>query len=172
MSDSDKEEVQTKKTSKGQKRKKEPKEKKSKKEKNKGPKRALSAYMFFVKDNRQKVLDKYPDLSFGEVGKKLGKMWGDMSDDEKAPYARSNKADKERYDREKANYDETAGDDAPKDKKKKKSAPKPKKAKKPKKEESEDDGDDDGDKDESGGDKDDGDDGDDGNDNSGDDDDN
>jgi len=121
------------------------KEKKSKK--TKGPKRALSAYMFFVKENRQKVIDKYPDLSFGEVGKKLGKLWAELTEDEKAPYVRLNKADKERYEREKANFESSGGGDDDEDeapKKKKKVAPKKKAPPKKKKEESEEEDDDDG----------------------------
>lgn len=68
-----------------------------------GPKRSLSAYMFFSQANRQTVKDENPDASFGKettrfwrdhvhlmavvvvgtIGKILGEKWKNMTDDEK-----------------------------------------------------------------------------------------
>ena len=45
--------------------------------------RALSAYMFFVQDYRERIKEENPDASFGEVGKLLGAKWKEMSDAEK-----------------------------------------------------------------------------------------
>ena len=66
----------------------------------KGPKRSLSAYMFFSQDKRASVKDENPDASFGngnhflcilssltlhvgQIGMILGQKWKEMSDEEK-----------------------------------------------------------------------------------------
>ncbi|KAI6143538.1 high mobility group box domain-containing protein [Pisolithus thermaeus] len=48
-----------------------------------GPKRALSAYMFFSQDWRERIKTENPDAGFGEVGKLLGAKWKELSDDER-----------------------------------------------------------------------------------------
>lgn len=75
------------------------------------PKRGLSAYMFFANDNRQKVRDEHPGIKFGEVGKLLGEMWKELTDKDKGPYEAKAKADKERYESEKARYQAGGADD-------------------------------------------------------------
>ena len=49
----------------------------------KAPKRALSAYMFFSQDWRERVKAENPDAGFGEIGKLLGARWKELSDEEK-----------------------------------------------------------------------------------------
>lgn len=44
---------------------------------------ALSAYMFFVQDYRERLKSENPDATFGEVGKLLGAKWKEMSAGEK-----------------------------------------------------------------------------------------
>lgn len=39
--------------------------------------------MLFVKHNRSQVKKDNPDLTFGGIGKELGKMWRELSDKEK-----------------------------------------------------------------------------------------
>jgi len=68
------------------------------------PKRGLSAYMFFANDNRDKVREDNPGIKFGDVGKILGEKWKELTDKEKGPYEAKAKADKERYESEKARY--------------------------------------------------------------------
>ena len=68
------------------------------------PKRNLSAYFFFMNDQRPKVVKSNPDLKVTEVGKKLGELWRAMSDSEKAPYVKKADADKIRYEKAKAAY--------------------------------------------------------------------
>nr|ODO00865.1 non-histone chromosomal protein 6 [Cryptococcus depauperatus CBS 7855] len=83
------------------------------------PKRALSAYMFFVQDYRERIKTENPEASFGDVGKLLGIKWKEMSDAEKKascdqvcgskltlrqPYNDKAKADKERADKQNADY--------------------------------------------------------------------
>lgn len=49
-------------------------------------KKPLSGFMLFSKENRSKVKEEDPDLTFGGVGKKLGEMWRALSDKEKEAY--------------------------------------------------------------------------------------
>eukprot|EP00585_Thalassiosira_rotula_P009959 CAMPEP_0196158672 /NCGR_PEP_ID=MMETSP0910-20130528/45933_1 /TAXON_ID=49265 /ORGANISM="Thalassiosira rotula, Strain GSO102" /LENGTH=75 /DNA_ID=CAMNT_0041423581 /DNA_START=246 /DNA_END=473 /DNA_ORIENTATION=+ len=60
--------------------------KKAAPKKAKGGKKKLSNYMLFAKDTRPKIIEENPDLTFGEVGKELGKRWRALTDDEKAEW--------------------------------------------------------------------------------------
>ncbi|KAG6841390.1 hypothetical protein C0991_011554 [Blastosporella zonata] len=86
----------------------------------KAPKRALSAYMFFSQDWRERIKAENPDAGFGEVGKLLGAKWKELDEEEKKPYVEQAAKDKTRAEDEKAAYDgkkaaasgdEDAGDD-------------------------------------------------------------
>ncbi|KAG7087631.1 Non-histone chromosomal protein 6 [Marasmius oreades] len=77
---------------------------KTKKDPN-APKRALSAYMFFSQDWRERIKTENPDASFGEVGKLLGAKWKELDDEEKKPYIEQAAKDKERAEGEKNAYD-------------------------------------------------------------------
>ncbi|KAI8640685.1 high mobility group box domain-containing protein [Parasitella parasitica] len=66
------------------------------------PKRSLSAYMFFSQENRAKIKEENPDASFGTIGKLLGEKWKGLDAKEKKPYDDKAKADKSRYEDEKA----------------------------------------------------------------------
>ncbi|CAG8022179.1 unnamed protein product [Penicillium salamii] len=68
------------------------------------PKRGLSAYMFFANDNRDKVREENPGISFGQVGKQLGDKWKALSEDDRKPYDEKAAKDKKRYEEEKAAY--------------------------------------------------------------------
>ncbi|KAL9002803.1 MAG: hypothetical protein Q9188_004288 [Gyalolechia gomerana] len=74
------------------------------------PKRGLSAYMFFANDNRDTVREENPGISFGQVGKVLGEKWKALNSKQREPYETKAKADKERYETEKASYN-NAGDE-------------------------------------------------------------
>ncbi|KAH0833983.1 high mobility group box domain-containing protein [Lanmaoa asiatica] len=67
-----------------------------------GPKRALSAYMFFSQDWRERIKTENPDAGFGEVGKLLGAKWKELDEDEKKPYLDMAAKDKARAEEEKA----------------------------------------------------------------------
>ncbi|BCR93562.1 high-mobility group nucleosome-binding protein [Aspergillus luchuensis] len=75
------------------------------------PKRGLSAYMFFANDNREKVREENPGISFGQVGKMLGERWKALSDTDRRPYEEKAAADKKRYEDEKASYNAAAEED-------------------------------------------------------------
>jgi hypothetical protein len=68
------------------------------------PKRSLSAYMFFANEQRDNVRSENPGISFGQVGRVLGERWKALSQDEKEPYEAKARADKKRYEDEKAAY--------------------------------------------------------------------
>jgi len=74
------------------------------------PKRGLSAYMFFANDQRDNVREEHPGIAFGQVGKVLGERWKALSTSERKPYDDKAKADKERYENDKAAY-AAGGDD-------------------------------------------------------------
>ncbi|KAL7446057.1 hypothetical protein ACHAXH_009669 [Discostella pseudostelligera] len=57
-----------------------------KKAKSGSGKKKLTGYMVFAKEMRPKVLEENSGLSFGEVGKELGKRWRALSDEAKAAY--------------------------------------------------------------------------------------
>ncbi|CAI7336858.1 CGH_1_collapsed_G0015590.mRNA.1.CDS.1 [Saccharomyces cerevisiae] len=80
----------------------EPKKRATRKKKDpNAPKRALSAYMFFANENRDIVRSENPDITFGQVGKKLGEKWKALTPEEKQPYEAKAQADKKRYESEK-----------------------------------------------------------------------
>ena len=60
----------------------------------KRPKRALSAYNFFLIQKRGEVKEKYPELDNTAAMKQLGIMWKEASDAEKAPFEAMAKEDK------------------------------------------------------------------------------
>ncbi|KHJ75556.1 HMG box, partial [Oesophagostomum dentatum] len=72
------------------------KRKRAKKDPN-APKRALSAFFFFSQDRRPEVQQMHPEWKVGQVAQELGRMWKNVSMEEKDMYERKALADKERY---------------------------------------------------------------------------
>ncbi|KAI9301038.1 putative high-mobility group non-histone chromosomal protein [Cunninghamella echinulata] len=68
------------------------------------PKRGLSAYMFFSQENRETVKTENPNATFGEIGKLLGEKWRTLEEEEKKKYVALAEKDKQRYEKEKADY--------------------------------------------------------------------
>lgn len=80
--------------------------------------------MFFANEQRDNVREENPGISFGtarvrvhrllrlltslhnlgQVGKVLGERWKALNDKQRLPYEQKAKADKERYESEKASY--------------------------------------------------------------------
>jgi hypothetical protein len=50
------------------------------------PKRAPSAYFLFMKDARPQVKGEMQDASITEIGKKMGEMWRNLDEEQKAVY--------------------------------------------------------------------------------------
>ena len=61
------------------------------------PKRALSAYMFFCTSKRAELKTREPKLTVPEMGKLLGKMWQDISVEDRTSFDEMATKDKERY---------------------------------------------------------------------------
>jgi len=79
--------------------------KKGKKEKKPGPKRALSAFMYFSQDKRAVLRKDSPELSFGELGAEVGKLWKKVSKTDLEKYEAMAKKDKARFEKEKAAFE-------------------------------------------------------------------
>jgi small subunit ribosomal protein S27Ae len=53
------------------------------------PKRKPNAYMNFVKKMRPEVVKENPDLSFTDIGKRMGEMWRALTDEEKKKFVKA-----------------------------------------------------------------------------------
>ena len=73
---------------------------KKSKAKKEGPKKGLSAFMFYSQGARSGVIAENPGIKFGEIGKIVGADWKAMNDDEKQDYVEMERKDKERYETE------------------------------------------------------------------------
>ncbi len=92
------------------------------------PKQAKSAYIFFCTAKREEVKAANPEMSSKDITKELGKMWGELSEEEKVPFVKQHDEDKVRYEAEKKDYKSSSESDSETE------TEKPKKAeKKPKK---------------------------------------
>jgi len=105
------------------------------------PKQPLSGYVHFLNERRENVRTENPEITFSELSKKLAAEWSRQGDQEKTKYNELAKKDKDRYDKEFADYQNTDayklyiesqrnsenGDASPNKKKKKKGAPVPSK---------------------------------------------
>lgn len=91
-------------------------------------KKPISGYVIFSNTKRAEVKQKNPSLSPKQILTLLGKLWRELSDDDKKPYKDLAEEDRERYKRE------IGGVETPKEEPKPKEESKPKKAKKSTKE--------------------------------------
>lgn len=86
-------------------------EKKTRKKKNKdGPKRAMSAYFFFINEERENIKRDNPGIKVTEVSKIAGERWREINANDKAKYEEKALKDKERYEREKAEFIAAGGE--------------------------------------------------------------
>lgn len=60
------------------------------------PRRASNAYMVFCKERRAELVEDRPDLTFGELGAKLGEIWRGMAPEEKRPFEERAQLDRDR----------------------------------------------------------------------------
>lgn len=65
------------------------------------PKRPMSAFFMFCQEERPKVKKIHPDWKVGEIAKELGKRWEHV---EKTKYEGEAARDKQRYEKEMAQY--------------------------------------------------------------------
>ena len=73
----------------------------------KQPKKATSSFFFYAQVRRKTVKDTAPSLSTTEVSKLIGQEWRSMSDSDKAIYIEQAARDKERYDRQKKEFEKS-----------------------------------------------------------------
>ena len=62
------------------------------------PKMPLGAYQLFCMSKRPRIKEKYPDMSFSELAKRMGKKWRELPAEKKQKYERRAKEGKEVYD--------------------------------------------------------------------------
>jgi HMG (high mobility group) box len=79
------------------------------------PKRASTSYLYFSNEMRPKLKERQPELTFGELGQKLGEMFRNLTPEEKEKYEKLARDDKARFSKETAAYkakqDGGGGDD-------------------------------------------------------------
>jgi hypothetical protein len=68
------------------------------------PKNPMSAYLFFVAEERTKLSGTADSQRFSEVARSLGEKWRSMSAADRAPYVELARRDKERYLKEKSQF--------------------------------------------------------------------
>jgi|UniRef100_A0A914P2H0 structure-specific recognition protein 1 len=68
------------------------------------PKRALTAYFIWLQENREAI--KKPGMSATQVAKAAGALWRELSD--KSKWEKKAEEDKKRYERENAEYKNSA----------------------------------------------------------------
>jgi len=84
---------------------------KKKKEKVPGqPKRNLSSYFIYVRENREKVIADNPGIGVTEITKILGAQWKELSAADKVPYEEKAAEDKVRYAREMDEFKKSGGE--------------------------------------------------------------
>lgn len=71
------------------------------------PKRALSAYQYWSKDARPKIVKEHPEAKAKDVMKLLGEAWAKVPEKKRAPYKKKAEVDKKRYEKEMAEYKKT-----------------------------------------------------------------
>jgi len=106
---------------------------KKEKKKREGPKRAMSAYFFFLADERETIKAETPDIKITEVSKIAGQRWKEISEERKSKYEKLAAEDRARFEKERAEFiaggGQMGGSSKPKSKAKGDKAS-PKKAKK------------------------------------------
>jgi hypothetical protein len=71
------------------------------------PKGALTAYFAFMTDRKSALMAENPTWKFTDVGKKCGELWKTVDDATKEKYMKQAEADRERYNKEMAEYKKT-----------------------------------------------------------------
>jgi hypothetical protein len=81
-----------------------------KKAKRSGPKRGLTSYIFFCKDQRAILKEEDSNLSTKDVTSELGKRWKLLSEKDRKPYDKLAAKDKARYEKEKVSWVDPEGE--------------------------------------------------------------
>lgn len=78
--------------------------------KTKRPKKALSAYMIFVRENRWIISEAIPELTALEVMKEVGQRWQNLTEQEKQLYEDKANKDKKRFKKDLAKFEKEIED--------------------------------------------------------------
>ena len=68
----------------------------------------MSAYFFFMAEQREKVKAENPSAGVAQIGKICGEKWRSLSAGEKTKYEEMNRKDKIRYEKEMAKYKQSS----------------------------------------------------------------
>lgn len=68
------------------------------------PKKNLTSYMCYFKENRELIKNANPDAEFGEIGRLIGAAWKALDQDQKTVYENMSSKDKQRYENDMAKY--------------------------------------------------------------------
>ena len=79
-------------------------ERRRKRRRKDAPTKPRSAYVFYTKEKRSVLAEKFPDLEFGELTRKVAEKWNALSTAGKAKYEKMAEKDKARYEEEMASY--------------------------------------------------------------------
>ncbi|KAJ3438390.1 high mobility group protein [Anaeramoeba flamelloides] len=71
------------------------------------PKRNLSAYFFYVREQRTNVQRENPELKISEISRLIAQGWKNLSETERGPYHSLANEDKIRYKKEMEEYQKT-----------------------------------------------------------------
>jgi len=71
------------------------------------PKQPLSGYVHFLNERRETVRAENPDITFSDLSKKLAAEWSALGEADKNRYNEQAKRDKDRYDKEFLDYQQT-----------------------------------------------------------------
>jgi hypothetical protein len=74
------------------------------------PKRNLTSYFCFLREQRPLVVNDNPDLAAKDVVKELAKMWKELDEEEKNKYVKLAAIDKKRYEKDMDTYSKNNGD--------------------------------------------------------------
>ena len=57
----------------------------------------MSPFLFFSNEKRNQLRTEHPELKMTDISSKLGELWRNMTDEERAPYVEKSKEDRDRY---------------------------------------------------------------------------
>ena len=69
------------------------------------PKKALTAYFFFMSERRPELKKEKPNLDHKQIIFELGAEWNKLKEEDKQKYKLKAEEDRKRYEKEKAAYD-------------------------------------------------------------------
>lgn len=76
------------------------------------PKRANTSYIFFSNEMRSKLKEKNPEMTFAEIGKRMGELFRELTPEQRERYEKMAREDKARFERETAHYKAKKNGDA------------------------------------------------------------